>query len=1132
MQHQQAKNTIEFYLLGQFHIRLSGYDVPHSNIQGRKARALLKLLALSPHHQIIRDRAMDLLWPDLNSSAAAAQLYKAIHNVRKGLGKDEWLEITDELIRISVPGVITTDIKLFEQSARQGLKNNRPRELEDAVSLYAGDLLPMDLYEEWTQQSREHYRQLYIDVMLTLAEIYERHGELSEAAELLRLTLEKDPALESAHRGLMRIFAIQGQVNRALRQYQLCHEVFEKELGISPSAEMEIMQKEIREGRFKTEIMPSMFNENSPGPVSPIIGRETDCIKIEQALHQLETGIGKIIAISGPMGIGKTRIAQEVALRARRCKFSVFSINVQETESATSYGPFAGLMEKAYLEDHSLKDLIPYEIGRLMPEYTSSNEPIPNADRLAARGILFAQIYQFFKYLSTKKPLVLILEDLHTADQGSIDLFQYLSRQIEKIPVLLVATIRTHGSLKPMDLNMQSTQDANPWILLEPKPLTKDQHYNLLLQERGSNVSKETADRIFNQTEGNPLFAKELHRFYSDQSSNIPNGQNATYSPSHHPGVIPSSLQYLIEKKLQESSPSVRHLLYLAAVIGRQIPYNLIVAAWNDPHGDRPATDENLFDLLDAAFKGDLLEERGLVYYFRHALFREAIYQSISEPRRRALHALIARQLIESSLETNSKPVEKIGYHYIHAGDTKQAVHYLLLAGEHAEGIYAHEDALRLYGKAIGLLEGEDNKVRRTKMNLYERVGDVYRSCGRLEQSYEAYEKAVKLIMDIPMNKPDLVELYRKIALVAIFRTEMDKSEKYLVQAFDLVADETSKARLLIIKALQQWHFNKLEEACDIAHKALALAEAHDSKSIASQACEILAMTYLPLGQWEKGLDYEMRRQLYGWSPEIVVATDAHLCLWEYHVGGNQPFHHARDFLNGVAEKAGEMGDLRCVAVCHYALGTMHLWRGEKDRAVEQLNASLRLHESVGSPAGMAYALARMGVMHTMSGALELGWQAIQEGIDYSNQASVRDHCLQRLYGVGIWNRIEADDPEGVLQLVTQSENLLAETPACAVCALELYPWLSYYYLKSGAIQQAQEYASMVDGISSISGNPLGQAIVSMIESNIQAAQANKNAARQLQGEAFQHIEPLISQSSKAPIVRFLDLMAGQQDGL
>ncbi|WP_041653775.1 hypothetical protein [Allomeiothermus silvanus] len=180
------------------------------------------------------------------------------------------------------------------------------------------------------------------------------------------------------------------------------------------------------------------------------------------------------------------------------------------------------------------------------------------------------------------------------------------------------------------------------------------------------------------------------------------------------------------------------------------------------------------------------------------------------------------------------------------------------------------------------------------------------------------------------------------------------------------------RARLLLVQALYHWHWHELEQAAAEAHEALQLAEAQGAGVEVQQAYELLALSYLPMGRWEEGLRYELKRGLAGWSPEVALATDAHLCLWEYHIYGEDPYQQARAFIHQVQEHAQAVGDLRCVAVCHYALGSMEFLRTNLQEATRHLGRALELHHKIGSPAGEAYTLAREALLHTARGSSRL----------------------------------------------------------------------------------------------------------------------------------------------------------------
>jgi len=285
---------------------------------------------------------------------------------------------------------------------------------------------------------------------------------------------------------------------------------------------------------------------------------------------------------------------------------------------------------------------------------------------------------------------------------------------------------------------------------------------------------------------------------------------------------------------------------------------------------------------------------------------------------------------------------------------------------------------------------------------------------------------------------------------------------------------------------------------------------------------------YLPLGRWQEGLHYEKQRLQHGrWSPDLVVATDAHLCLWEYHVHDDRMLGQATLFMQEVAAEADRLGDVRCVAICQYAMGTIHLWQGETTRALVQLDASLALHDKVGSPAGMAYVLARRAVLHTLADAIDLGWQSVRKGIEQAHRASIRNHCLQRLYGVGIWNRLQAKDAEQVAELVSRSEALLAADGPCTACSLDLYPWLALYYLEQNAIDRATQCAERLEQLAAKTGNPVGEACAAIVRCGVERARGNAARFRDARQQAIDLMQGTVLRGSTSPLTYLFDRMAG-----
>lgn len=1112
--------SLHLNLLGEFAVRLGSREVPETSFTRRKAYTLLKLLALRPGHRLHRYQAMDLLWPDLSPEKAAAQLYKAIHHIRQAFATvvtdpppETLMELHDEVLGLKAPGGVYTDVEEFEALAREAARDGSLPLLEKAVAIYRGDLLPTDLYEEWTTEARDALRERFLELLVRLGEEYLVAGYPSEAGDAFRQVLAREQIREEAHRGLMRAYAAWGSDARALHQYQLCKEILVEELGADPSAETSRVYQEILGGEAAPPRPPRPLPSTRTMPLPPLVGRRPELETVSGLLEILERGEGSVLGIEGSAGSGKTRLVQEIlqAGRARGCQVLVG--NTPELEGRSPYTPFIEALRMALREDPAHAHLIPAELAAAIPELPPTARPVGTADRLAAQNALFAGVLRFLASRKNAAPAVLVLDDLHFADEGSLKLFHYLARHAPSQGLLLVGTWRPRDPDAPPALETMLGDLERQSLLrrLTLSPLSRAEHHALLEQVLAGNVDGRLAGEVYRFSEGNPLFAGELARQLAADGQISPRdgawriaGRGALPIPSSLQTLfdryvarlsLPPSLRNVFERYLGGVSTAALQLLQLAAASGREVSFPVLETGLTlEGDGQRP-----LLDLLDEVLEAQLLQETGLSYSFPHPLLREAVYQQMSEARRRALHDRLARALETLYGGDPDVPVEAIAFHHVRAGSMEQAVQYLIKAGDRAESVYAHDDALLRYQEVLSLLEQETApETHHLVSDVQERMGDVHRATGDVHGSVEAYRAALDALdqAGVALSEETRGVLHRKTALSAILTTDMSTAAEHLELARQALGpDPLEEARLLIARALFDWHRNALEEAVRHALRALEIAEASGASAEVSQACEMLALTYLPLGDWEEGLKYELRREVAGWSPEVVVATDGHLCLWEYHVHGDEPYRKAQQFVEAVAEHAAELGDLRCVAVCHYALGSMALLRGEPERAEQSLEEALELNHRIGSPAGVAYTLARQAGLRTVQGDAEAGWALIREGLETARQAAVWDHCLQRLCGAGIWNRLETGDLESAEELARTARELEEERRVCAVCSLQMHPALAAYHLAAGDPETARKYADKAREIAESGNNQAGQAQVLRVRGEIHAARGEMNEA-------------------------------------
>ena len=224
------------WLLGGFRVSVGSSTIEGDTWRLRKAASLLKLLALAPDHRLHREQVMDLLWPDSGRKAASNNLRQTLHAARRTLASDpsvgsRYLASEDESLVLCPGGSLWVDAEAFEEAAVTARRTRDPAAYRAAIELYAGELLPDDRYEEWTEARREELRQLYLVLLLELAGLYEARDEYGLAIEALRKATAKEPALEEAHVALMRLHALSGRPERALAQYERLRDALSRGLG-------------------------------------------------------------------------------------------------------------------------------------------------------------------------------------------------------------------------------------------------------------------------------------------------------------------------------------------------------------------------------------------------------------------------------------------------------------------------------------------------------------------------------------------------------------------------------------------------------------------------------------------------------------------------------------------------------------------------------------------------------------------------------------------------------------------------------------------------------------------------------------------------------------------------------------
>lgn len=240
-----SDSDVRLLFLGRFEVRDGERALIDRAWPRRRAAALLKLLAIQRGRAMHREQVQEALWPALDAASAANNLHKNLHYLRAELAPVHPSAVTLVGGTLRVDPAIPLDVDDFVAASREARGTRAVPAYEHALAVYAGDLLPDDLYEAWSQSQRDQLRATRQQLLIEVSRLYVSAGEYGLAESRLVELLEDDPIHEDTHRRLMRLYAEAGNRDKALRQYRRCRDALERDLGVRPSSETEVLLREI-----------------------------------------------------------------------------------------------------------------------------------------------------------------------------------------------------------------------------------------------------------------------------------------------------------------------------------------------------------------------------------------------------------------------------------------------------------------------------------------------------------------------------------------------------------------------------------------------------------------------------------------------------------------------------------------------------------------------------------------------------------------------------------------------------------------------------------------------------------------------------------------------------------------------
>ncbi|GAA1363243.1 hypothetical protein GCM10009612_41460 [Streptomyces beijiangensis] len=662
---------------------------------------------------------MDVCWPDADPSAAIGSLRVALHAARRALEPElapraasSYLSGEGALLRLD-PQTVWIDADHAESLAERALGDGGSGPLASALDAFTGELLPEDRYAPWAEARRERLGSLRERVLLGLAEAHLAEGAPEEAGAAAEQVLVTSPAEEQAHQVLIEAYVRQGLRRKAVRQYHLCREALDAELGVRPGPETERLHQSALSAaaplpRPSAPVLPAAIRNPAPAPLR---GRDD----VLRAL--LSPDAPPVQLLTGEAGLGKTRLVGEAARRAAAEGTTVLWGAGHDAEGHTPYGAFAEAL------DGWLADRPPAERARAGAEYPELASLLPSLGRVRSladrspeeeRDRLFRATAGLLGELADQHPVLVVLDDLHAADAGSFQLLSHLARRAADAgsPWRFAVTCREE-ELTETDPRRAGLAALVRQGLARRVELTRLDRTACLAV--AADVGTAT-DRVWELSLGNPLFAVELAR-----------------SPGE--STAPDTVRQLVAERLGRVDPVARRLIEALSASGGEASLSEVLDVAE--HGLRLSGAEAA-DALEAAIGASLVVERQVVVSgrpvaglaFRHPLVRLTCYEQLSTVRRRQLHSAFA----EAVLRHRPDAVDALASHFARADD-RRAAEYLRRAAERAAALYANDTADRYYRDLVARLDVDAARARLAHSHVLRRMGNFAEAAAALREA-------------------------------------------------------------------------------------------------------------------------------------------------------------------------------------------------------------------------------------------------------------------------------------------------------------------------------------------------------------------------------------------------------------
>jgi tetratricopeptide (TPR) repeat protein len=725
-----------------------------------------------------------------------------------------------------------------------------------------------------------------------------------------------------------------------------------------------------------------------------LVGRGTELAEVRQLWQRALDGHGHAVLLSGEPGAGKTRLARELTIQATVDGAVVLTGGCYEYEATTPYLPFVEAFRRLVREEKDNEKLRAIfgddapQIAKLAPEIETRLGPFPPRTELAPheeRLLFFDAVGQVLSNLARTKGLLVYTDDLHWADRGTLWLLTHLLRQMRAERALFIGCYRETELDRAHPL-ARALLDWNRERLVTRITLRRfdaketNQQLSALL---GEEVSAEFGEAVHRETEGNPFFVEEVLKALIEQGS-VRRESGRWQRCDVGELVIPQSVKEAIGNRLDRVSDQTNDVLRVAAVLGKTFSFDELQAAAEN------VSEDVLLDALDESATAQLINPSGTdSFTFTHDKIREVLYEELNPIRRRRLHRHAAEGLERRGVECDSDrqglttvcAVERLAYHYIHAGDYQRGLTYAKEAAAAAEKVFAFDEAIGAYSRArdcaeaLGLVEEQ--------VALEEAIGKTYLMHSESIVAGEHFERALALTADPHVRARLQTELAGSLVT-----TGDQRGIEYLHEALKVLDPEkepletanaiSNEARFHHLAARHSQAIELLKRAAElVAPFAAADSVSTFAAPIISQVYTYLAGGYQHYGLYDDSNAWAQRAIDFGRRHNISFAEAAGIEFLAEN--GMHTGDFAASFENALRERAiaERIHSRERLAWTTFAAGLSSFLLGDLGRSEREYTEGVALAESIGERRVLLLLKADYAVLLAAKGA-QLGSDTVE----------------------------------------------------------------------------------------------------------------------------------------------------------